>query len=153
MRTETRTAPPREDEDKDKDKDNEKEKDPPSAAPMDGMVPMLTAPAPPSKGHNRGRSQGDTSSLSDRISKATERLRSASRGRKDGMRGIKSPPMMAEAPYESIPSHHYKPATTPLPNNGAVPPPVLYDPDVIRSPIEGPRGSHTSTGLHYSEMF
>jgi hypothetical protein len=155
--------------------EDEESNDPPAAAPMDGIVPVLAAPAPPSKGHSRGhsrgRSQGDTGSISGRLSKATERLRSASRGRKDGMRGhLKSPPMpeapyesipthhlksqpqsMGESPYESIPSHHYKPSATPV-TATAVPPPVFHDPDVIRSPIEGPKRSHMSTGLHYSEM-
>lgn len=148
--------------------------EPPAAAPMDGVVPVIAPPAPPSKGHSRGRSfGGDSGSISGRISKATERLRSASRGRKDGLRGhLKSPPMpeapyesipthhlksqpqpMAESPYESIPSHHFKPTPTPQQAPAsAVPPPVMYDPDVIRSPIEGPKGSHLSTGLHYSEM-
>lgn len=157
--------------------EDEENNDPPAAAPMDGIVPVLAAPAPPSKGHSRGhsrgRSQGDTGSISGRLSKATERLRSASRGRKDGMRGghMKSPPMPeapyesipthhlksqpqsmgGESPYESIPSHYYKPSATPV-TATAVPPPVFHDPDVIRSPIEGPKRSHMSTGLHYSEM-
>lgn len=156
------------------DEDEESGNDPPAAAPMDSTVPVLPPPAPPFKGHNRGRSHGDGGSLSGRLSKATERLRSASRGRKDGMRGhLKSPPMpeapyesvpthhlksppKGELPYESIPSHHFKPSPTPTPvtaiNPTAVPPPVRYDTDAIRSPIEGPKGSHLSTGLHYSEM-
>lgn len=118
----------------------------PAAAPNDGMVPVIPPPAPPaSKGsHNRGRSAGETSSsLSGRFSKATERLRSASRGRKESLRGNKPPPV--EAPYESVPNPHY--VKTP-----GLPPPVQYDPDVIRSPIEGQRFSHISTGMHKSEM-
>lgn len=35
---------------------------------------------------------------------------------------------------------------------GGGPPPVLYDRDVIRSPIDTQR-KHISTGLHESEMF
>ena len=115
----------------------------PTAAPNDGMVPVIPPPAPPSnKGsHSRGRSGGETSaSLSGRFSKATERLRSASRGRKEGLRGNRG----AEAPYESVPNPHY--VKTP----GL--PPVSYDPDAIRSPIEGQRFSHLSTGMHKSEM-
>ncbi|KAI6780291.1 uncharacterized protein J7T54_005393 [Emericellopsis cladophorae] len=110
-----------------------------TSAPDDGVASGPAPPAPSFKGHSRGRSE--TGSLSGRFSKATERLRSASRGRKD--RGMKSPP--TEAPYESVPMpFHVK---TPGP------PPVHYDPDVIRSPVEGPRMSHMSTGLHKSEMF
>ncbi|KAF4970488.1 hypothetical protein FSARC_2507 [Fusarium sarcochroum] len=93
-------------------------------------------PAPVShKGHSRGRSIGD-SSLSGRIHKATERLRSASRSRKEYVR---SPPF--EAPYESIP----------MPRQLKSPPPVSFNPDVLRSPIES-RNKHLSTGLHRNEM-
>lgn len=68
--------------------------------PTELTVPILPPPAPPSlKGHSRGRSITD-SSLAGRISKATERLRSGSRTRKDNsMRVQKSPEV---APYESI---------------------------------------------------
>ncbi|KAF4986247.1 hypothetical protein FDECE_16055 [Fusarium decemcellulare] len=85
--------------------------------------------------HRRGRSIGDNS-ISGRFSKATERLRSASRSRKEYMR---SPPF--EAPYESIP----------MPRQLKSPPPVSYNPDVLRSPIDT-RNKHMSTGLHRSEM-
>ncbi|RKK66339.1 hypothetical protein BFJ71_g17908, partial [Fusarium oxysporum] len=54
-------------------------------------------PAATHKSHNRGRSIRDSSSISGSIHKATERLRSASRSRKEYVR---SPPF--EAPYESI---------------------------------------------------
>ncbi|EEU42466.1 uncharacterized protein NECHADRAFT_93326 [Fusarium vanettenii 77-13-4] len=93
-------------------------------------------PAPVQKGHSRGRSVGDGSSISSRISKATERLRSASRSRKEY---TKSPPF--EAPYESIP----------MPQKLKSPPPVSYNPDVLRSPIDT-KNKHLSTGLHRSEM-
>ena len=121
---------------------DEDEPEIPAATPNDGMVPVLSPPAPPSsKGHNRGRSVGDSTGISSRISKATERLRSASRGRKEK---LKSPPV--EAPYESVPSLPQHPKTP------AGPPPVHYDPDAIRSPVEGRRISNLSTGLHRSEM-
>jgi hypothetical protein len=124
---------------------------PMAAAPNDGMVPVLSPPAPPSlKGHSRGRSNGE-SSISSRFSKATERLRSASRGRKESGRGVKSPPI--EAPYESVPTpQHNLHTSLRSPVNGA-PPPMLYDRDILRSPIEPSNGKHTSTGLHRSEMF
>ncbi|KAF5691557.1 hypothetical protein FDENT_3378 [Fusarium denticulatum] len=94
-------------------------------------------PAPAShRSHNRGRSIGDSSSISGRIHKATERLRSASRSRKEYVR---SPPF--EAPYESIP----------MARQMKSPPPVSFNPDVLRSPIDS-RNKHLSTGLNRNEM-
>ncbi|KFA79026.1 hypothetical protein S40288_00598 [Stachybotrys chartarum IBT 40288] len=134
------------------------------AAPNDGMVPVLPPPVPSQRGHSRGRSNGGDSGIAGRISKATERLRSASRGRKDTQRTVKSPPI--EAPYESIPAslHNqryvksppleapYESISTPQAFQLKSPPPILYDQDVVRSPIEA-KGKHLSTGLHKSEMF
>lgn len=100
--------------------------------PTEIMVPIIPPPAPPSvKGHNRGRSVTDASSISGRISKATERLRSASRSRKDtNMRAQKSPEF---APYESI-----------------QPPHGLYTQMGMRSPPIDP--STLPTGLERNEM-
>ncbi|KAL7755468.1 hypothetical protein ACKLNR_014566 [Fusarium oxysporum f. sp. zingiberi] len=79
-------------------------------------------PAPAShRNHNRGRSIGNSSSISDRIHKATERLRSAGRSRKESVR---SPPF--EALYGSIP----------IPRQMKSPSPVSFNPDVSRSPID-----------------
>jgi hypothetical protein len=111
-------------------------------------------PAPVQKGHSRGRSVGDGGSISSRISKATERLRSASRSRKEY---TMSPPF--EAPYESIPmpGKHKSPTyeapyeSIPMPTKLKSPPPVSYNPDVLRSPIDT-KNKHLSTGLHRSEM-
>ncbi|KAM5345741.1 hypothetical protein ACJ41O_011602 [Fusarium nematophilum] len=86
------------------------------------------------KGHSRGRSIGD-SSITGRISKATERLRSASRSRKEYVRQAGF-----EAPYESIP----------MPRQLKSPPPVMYDQDLARAADS--RSKHNSTGLHRSEM-
>lgn len=110
---------------------------PMTAAPNDGMVPVLPPPAPPSRGHNRGRSVGD-GSFSGRLSKAAERMRSGSRGRKE------SRPRMAsvDASYDGS-SQVMSPVLAP--------PPVLYDQDAIRSPIDA-KGKHLSTGLHRSEL-
>lgn len=60
----------------------------------------VNVPAPLSISHTRGSSMGDHS-ISGRFSKATERLRSASRTRKD-VRPMRS--QVFEAPYESIPT-------------------------------------------------
>ncbi|OAA46175.1 WD40 repeat-like-containing domain protein [Metarhizium rileyi] len=113
------------------------------AAPNDGMVPVLAPPAPPSRGHNRGRSNGN-GSLSGGLSRNGERLRSVSRSRKDSKASIKSPPL--ETPSEGA----YRVSTLRSPISG-VPPPIMYDPNVIRTAIE-PNGKHISTGLHRSEM-
>lgn len=115
-----------------------------AAAPNDGMVPVLAPPAPPSRGHNRGRSVGD-GSFTGRLSRTGERVRSASRSRKDSRASIKSPPL--EIPADGA----YRASMLRSPVAG-VPPPMMYDPDVIRSPIES-SGKHMSTGLHESEMF
>ncbi|PKS09746.1 hypothetical protein jhhlp_004367 [Lomentospora prolificans] len=100
--------------------------------PTEITVPIISPPAPPSaKGHSRGRSITDSSSLAGRISKATERLRSASKTRKDsGLRGQKSPEF---APYESI-----------------QPPAGLYTQMGMRSPPIDP--STLPTGLNRNEM-
>ncbi|KAI9158638.1 hypothetical protein HJFPF1_06636 [Paramyrothecium foliicola] len=117
-----------------------------AAAPNDGMVPVISVPAPPSlKGHSRGRSNGENS-ISSRFSKATERLRSASRGRKESGRGVRSPPI--EAPYESVPTPQHHTIRSPV---VGAPPPMMYDREAIRSPIEA-SNKHMSTGLHRSEM-
>ncbi|ROT43517.1 hypothetical protein SODALDRAFT_41197 [Sodiomyces alkalinus F11] len=84
------------------------------AAPMDMTVPVLAPPAPrSSKGHSRGRSFTDRDrdhGFASRLSKATERLRSASRGRKEaGASRMRSPVDGAAqvAPYESVPPPGY----------------------------------------------
>lgn len=97
-------------------------------------VPVLPPPAPPSgKGHSRGRSATENS-IAGRISKATERLRSASRTRKDNpYRAHKSPE--PAAPYESILS------------------PVTYNQMGMRSPATAPIDPHNlPTGLNKSDL-
>lgn len=122
---------------------DEDEDGPIVAAPNDGMVPVLAAPAPPSRGHNRGRSHGD-GSFSGVLPRNGERMRSASRSRKDSRASIKSPPL------EMASDGAYRVSTLRSPVAG-IPPPKMYDPDVIRAAIE-PNGKHMSTGLHQSEM-
>ncbi|KAG4277074.1 hypothetical protein FPRO04_14187, partial [Fusarium proliferatum] len=94
-------------------------------------------PVPAShRSHNRGRSVGNSSSISGCIRKATEPLLSVSHSRKEYAR---SPPF--EAPYESIP----------MPRQMKSPPPVSFNPNVLRSPIDS-RSKHLSTGLNRNEM-
>jgi len=80
---------------------------------MDDEAPAPTRTTPPQEAHahgtishTRGRSQNDNS-ISGRISRATERMRSASRGPPPQLSRTKSPPVsppMIAAPYESIPT-------------------------------------------------
>ncbi|KAH7186471.1 hypothetical protein BKA60DRAFT_602655 [Fusarium oxysporum] len=93
-------------------------------------------PAATQKSHNRGRSIRDSSSISGRIHKATERLRSASRSRKEYVR---SPPF--EAPHESIS----------MTRQMKSPPPVSFNSDALRSPTDS-RNKHLSTSLNRNEM-
>ncbi|KAI8416429.1 hypothetical protein FOFC_02739, partial [Fusarium oxysporum] len=94
-------------------------------------------PAPVShRSHNRGRSIGDSSSISGRIHRTTEQHRSAGRSRKEYVR---SPPF--EAPYKSIP----------MPRQMKSPPTVSFNLDVLRSPIDF-RNKHLSAGLNRNDI-
>ncbi|GAP88608.1 putative idc1 protein [Rosellinia necatrix] len=72
------------------------------AAPMqESVVPIIT---PPSRnGHNRGRSNTDNSIAGRIISRATERMRSASRGRSNSILGGRTKSPEQTSPYESVP--------------------------------------------------
>ncbi|CCC07467.1 unnamed protein product [Sordaria macrospora k-hell] len=71
--------------------------------PKEIVVPILSPPAPSSRnGHARGRSSIDNS-IGGRISRVTERMRSASRSR-GAMRDNQTAPMVA--PYESVPCRY-----------------------------------------------
>ncbi|KAL2890744.1 WD domain-containingprotein [Ceratocystis lukuohia] len=68
----------------------------------DFMVPVLSAPTPPMKGQMRGRSATD-SNITGRLNKSTERLRSASRTRKDNSgRDIPHSPGPGSVSYDDI---------------------------------------------------
>lgn len=94
----------------------------------DNNVPVIAPPAP--RGHQRGRSSVDNS-IAGRISRATDRMRSASRSRNNSsvVSRTKSPETN-NVPYESIP------------------PPVSFQgrPE-IRSPVEGRYPQEFPTGL------
>lgn len=125
------------------DDDDEAEEPPMMVAPNDGMVPLIPPPEPPVRGHNRGRSSGE-GSVSGRRPKASERLRSGSRSRKDGSASIKSPPFDMYGDMSGM-NQLRSPVV-------GLPPPVLYDRDAIRSPIEA-HGRKLSSGLHDTGMF
>lgn len=110
--------------------------EPPVAAPNDGMVPVLPPPVPPpSRGHNRGRSVGGEGSISGRSRRGSEHR---SRSRKGSY--------SQQATLETLSGAVYQQAKSPI-----LPPPVMYDRDTIRSPIDK-KNKHMSTGLHSSEM-
>lgn len=119
--------------------------EPMMAAPNDGMVPVIPPPEPPVKAHNRGRSLGE-GSLSGRMTKKNDRLRSGSRSRKEGSISIKSPPLEMYGDGGNSFSQLRSPVA-------GIPPPVLYDRDAIRSPIEGHGRKLSSAGLHGNGMF
>ncbi|KAM0251747.1 hypothetical protein ACHAQJ_008022 [Trichoderma viride] len=125
--------------------DDDETEEPMMVAPNDGMVPVIPPPEPPVRGHHRGRSLGE-GSLSGRITKATERLRSGSRNRKDGSVSNRSPPLEA---YYADANAGMNQLRSPV---AGIPPPVLYDRDAIRSPIEG-HGRKLSTSVQGSGMF
>ncbi|KAG5935493.1 hypothetical protein E4U53_000420 [Claviceps sorghi] len=117
---------------------------PMTAAPNDGMVPVLAAPAPPNRGRNRGGSLG-SGGFAGHPCRTGDDTRSASRSRVDSVASIKYPVAdKSSSDAARCQSTVRSPAAD-------VPPPILYDPDVIRSPIE-PTGEHISTGLRQSEM-
>lgn len=101
------------------------------AAPNDNMVPVLPPPAPRPR-HNRGRSTSEIS----RVGVSNTKARSVSRSRP-----IRSPSV--GAPHEHYGNQLRSPVMSP--------PPVMYDQDAIRSPIE-PQGHFSSNGFNHSKM-
>ncbi|KJZ80192.1 hypothetical protein HIM_00042 [Hirsutella minnesotensis 3608] len=120
------------------------EKAPMMAAPNDGMVPVILPPAPPLSRHRRGRSIGD-GSLSGRLSKASERIRSASRGPRDANRNPKSPALDNSQSCGMLSNIQLR-----YPTNGTGAS-SRHDTDMLSSSNEL-NGQHAPTGLHRSEM-
>lgn len=108
----------------------------PIAIPVsEAIVPILSSPAPPGSRptHQRGRSSIDNS-ISSRISRVTERVRSASRSRTNAaMLSRKSPEIASQtSPYESIG------------------PPVSFS---ARAVAQVQQQQRSQTGLQPNEMF
>ncbi|KAI1174540.1 hypothetical protein F4777DRAFT_579844 [Nemania sp. FL0916] len=130
----------------------------PAATPMhESTVPIIAPPAPPSSrnGHNRGRSTNDNS-IAGRFSRATERMRSASRGRSNSM---KSPDQTS--PYESVPPPPPPPPPAAYANPPPPPPPpaqpqTSQSQTLERHPREVKMAyqqqQEVGSGLHRSEM-
>ncbi|KAI0856544.1 hypothetical protein F4860DRAFT_518729 [Xylaria cubensis] len=132
----------------------------PAAAPMnESIVPIIAPPAPPSSrnGHNRGRSATDNS-IAGRFNRATERMRSASRGRSNSILGSRTKSPEQTSPYESVP-----PPPQPVGYNSPPPPPpppVSYNNNQSQTMERHPREvrmayqqqQEVGSGLHRSEM-
>ncbi|KAI1083705.1 hypothetical protein F5B20DRAFT_347167 [Whalleya microplaca] len=122
-------------------------------APAVAHEPIVPAASPPlsspsRNGHNRGRSTTDNS-IAGRISRATERMRSASRGRSNSILGGRTKsPIDNAAPYESVPppvSFH---------NSGLSPTSIQSlerHPREVRAAYQE-REREYGSGLHASEM-
>ncbi|KAI0451895.1 hypothetical protein F5B21DRAFT_361068 [Xylaria acuta] len=144
----------------------------PAAAPMhESTVPIIAPPAPPSSrnGHNRGRSATDNS-IAGRFNRATERMRSASRGRSNSILGSRTKSPEQTSPYESVPpppqSVGYSgpalplPPPPPPPPSSAPAPSVPYNNPASQTMERHPREvrmayqqqQEVGSGLHRSEM-
>ncbi|KAI0809531.1 hypothetical protein GGR55DRAFT_679365 [Xylaria sp. FL0064] len=128
----------------------------PAAAPMhESIVPIIAPPAPPSSrnGHNRGRSVTDN--IAGRFTRATERMRSASRGRSNSILGSRTKSPEQTSPYESVP-----PPPPPVGYTSPPPPPPMPQPSQLQSVERHPREvrmayqqqQEVGSGLHQSEM-
>ncbi|KAI1322710.1 hypothetical protein F5Y16DRAFT_30042 [Xylariaceae sp. FL0255] len=121
----------------------------PAAAPMhETTVPIIAAPAPPSSrnGHSRGRSITDNS-IAGRISRATERMRSASRGRSNSILGSRTKsPGEQTSPYESVPPPMPAGYTSPAPSAQG----VERHPREVKAAYQ--QQQEVGMGLHLSEM-
>ena len=109
--------------------------------PKEIVVPILSPPAPSSRnGHARGRSSIDNT-ITGRISRVTERMRSASRSR-GAMRDNQAAPMVA--PYESVPTMPGMPQSMNYQMRAAA--------AAAAAAQQQPGQSEFKTGLHQSEM-
>ncbi|KAI1199313.1 hypothetical protein F5X97DRAFT_123196 [Nemania serpens] len=116
----------------------------PTAAPMhESTVPIIAPPAPPSSrnGHHRGRSVTDNS-IAGRLSRATDRMRSASRGRSNSILASRTKSPDQTSPYESVPPPPPPPA--PVGYSGLPPPPP--------PPPQAPQMSLASVERHPREV-
>jgi len=123
----------------------------PAAAPMnESTVPIIAAPAPPAprSNHNRGRSNTDNS-IAGRFNRATERMRSASRGRSNSILANRTKSPDQTSPYESVPppAGYNSPPPPPPP---AAPSSIERHPREVRMAYQ--QQQEVGSGLHQSEM-
>jgi hypothetical protein len=123
-----------------------------SVTPAPSDVP---APTSSRNGHHRGRSSVDNS-IGARITRATERMRSASRNRtRDNNPRVKSPETIL-APYESVPPLSYQMRAdmtkSPIMRGEMAKSPVSRQ-DMAKSPVyQQVQQTDFRTGLHKSEL-
>lgn len=126
----------------------------PAAVPAnDANVPILAAPAPPQTRHARGRSISDKeNSIASRISRATDRMRSASRGRNSSTLGSRTKSPEQTSPYESVlpPVSYTSPTTTPSNAFGGGPSMTERHPREVRAAYH--QHHNSGTGLSRSEL-
>jgi len=132
--------------------DDEQQQPGPSTTPAPIDVP---APTSSRNGHHRGRSSVDNS-IGARITRATERMRSASRNRtRDNNPRVKSPETIS-APYESVPPLSYQMRAdmtkSPIMRGEMAKSPVSRQ-DMAKSPVyQQIQQNDFRTGLHKSEL-
>ncbi|KAL2195792.1 hypothetical protein P885DRAFT_39137 [Corynascus similis CBS 632.67] len=139
----------------------------PAAIPVSEATVPIISPPNPRHNHNRGRSSVDNS-IGARITRATERMRSASRSRTSSSAAIRSPPPPPEivmmgagtvgtAPYESVQlpqpasSTSSHPPVSMMSKNYRVQNQVVYQ--QVQAQVAQQEGRNEyRTGLHQSEM-
>ncbi|KAI1858588.1 hypothetical protein JX265_010681 [Neoarthrinium moseri] len=128
----------------------------PTAAPIsEATVPIIAPPAPPqharSSSHARGRSISDKdNSIASRISRATERMRSASRGRSNSILGSRTKSPEQTSPYESV----LPPVSYTAPQAVSSPQMVERHPREVRAAYQAQQQQQSyGTGLLENEMF
>ncbi|KAH8899607.1 hypothetical protein GQ53DRAFT_634878 [Thozetella sp. PMI_491] len=115
-------------------------------------VPIIAAPAPPhARGHSRGRSSADNS-IGARITRAAERMRSASRNRPNRDNSRTRSPEVTAAPYESIPLPSSTMSNMSFQQRAEMTRSPVARQDLAKSPAEVHAANNFRTGLHQSEM-
>ncbi|KAH6656834.1 hypothetical protein BKA67DRAFT_590646 [Truncatella angustata] len=125
----------------------------PVAVPMsEVVVPIIAPPAPRNSSHARGRSISDKdNSIAGRFSRATERMRSASRGRSNSILGSRTKSPEQTSPYESV----LPPVSYTVPQQQAVQAQMVErHPREVRAAYQQQQQQQAySTGLLENEMF
>ncbi|KAK9778735.1 hypothetical protein SCAR479_04358 [Seiridium cardinale] len=140
------------------DEEEEDNKDIPTAIPVgETKVPIIAPPAPRSASHARGRSISDKdNSIAGRFTRATERMRSASRGRSNSILGSRTMSPEQTSPYESVlPATSYAPPQQQQQQQQASQPQTIErHPREVRAAYQQQQKQQAyPTGLLESEMF
>ncbi|KAI1494297.1 hypothetical protein F5X96DRAFT_10740 [Biscogniauxia mediterranea] len=138
------------------DEEDQAQAQAPAVAPMhEATVPIIAPPAPPSSrnGHNRGRSVTDNS-IAGRLSRATERMRSASRGRTGSVLGGRTKSPETSSPYESVQPPVSFNAQSIAAAAAAANQQMLIErhPREVKAAYQQQQQQEVGSGLHQSEM-